>query len=620
MTISPIKTGAALAALLLAPGLALAQSDAPIQLTPHVDEVLVSPNAAPQPSPPAKGPVQVIPSPAAAAPQATPAPLPAAAGAFPTMTPANTAITVQPLAAVSVDSTGLLTNSNGGFGTDLWAGVSMATVQAALPLLPAAPTARAERDLERRLLLSVAQAPSGPSGGGAPLLALRAEKLWSMGAVDDLDAFLKGVSLQAYTPPLRHLASDAALLAGDTATACAQASALRGQGDDTYAAMVSVYCQFVGGKASEASLTEDVLREQKVKDPAFFIAADALGGIAPGRLTAFDTLTPLDLALARAAKLPLPEAAAGTPSPAVLAALAKTAGATPDARLIAAEKAEMAGALDIATLRQIYDATPFTSQELALPLGPDKGPRGRALSYHTAIQPGLSPAAKIQVIGKALAAAGDASPLYVMTARVYADVLAGLQPAPELTGFAYTAARALLAAGRADAAKPWLTALRAQGNVPQAMQAVAGLWPLLRMAVAEDGQPLPAAALDAWRLARADQADAVSQRRAAVAYSLLAALGETVPSQAWLPLLNAPAATAATATLPHPALLQELRSSAAARQVGGTVLFALASPGDTGLDQADPSLLYQVVAALRQAGLDKDARALAVDAAIANGV
>ncbi|OIQ97166.1 hypothetical protein GALL_208660 [mine drainage metagenome] len=619
MTISPIKSppalGAALVALLLAPGLALAQTDAPIQLTPHVDEVLVSPNAAPQPAPPAKGPVQVIQSPAA---RPAPAPAPAGgSGAFPTMTPANTAITVQPLAAVSVDATGTLTNGNGGFGTDLWAGVGMATVQAVLPLLPAAPGARAERSLERRLLLSVAQAPSGPAGGGAPLLALRAEKLWSMGAVDDLNAFLKGVSLQAFTPPLRHLAADAALLAGDTATACAQASALRGQGDDTYAAMVSVYCQFAGGKASEASLTEDVLREQKVKDPAFFIAADALGGIAPGRLTAFDRLTPLDLALARAAKLALPEAAAGTPVPALQAALAKTASASPDARLIAAEKAEMAGALDTATLRQIYDATSFTPQELALPLGPDKGPRGRALSYHTAIQPGLSAAARIEVIGKALAAAGDASPLYAMTARLYADALAAITPAPELTGFAYTAARALLAAGRPDAAKPWLTALRAQGNAPQAMQAVAGLWPLLRMAVAEDGQPLPAAALEAWRLARADQADAASQRRAAVAYSLLAALGESVPAQAWLPLLNATAGTAAPA---RPALLQELHGAAAARQVGGTVLFALAALGDTGLDQADPSLLYQVVAALKQAGLDKDARALAVDAAIANGV
>ena len=55
-------------------------------------------------------------------------------------------------------------------------------------------------------------------------------------------------------------------------------------------------------------------------------------------------------------------------------------------------------------------------------------------------------------------------------------------------------------------------------------------------------------------------------------------------------------------------------------RLGETVMFALATLAETGLAQADPTDLYRVVAALHLIGLDGAARALALEAAIANGL
>ena len=68
-----------------------------------------------------------------------------------------------------------------------------------------------------------------------------------------------------------------------------------------------------------------------------------------------------------------------------------------------------------------------------------------------------------------------------------------------------------------------------------------------------------------------------------------------------------------------PGLGLALRNAAAARRVGETVLFSLIALGDRGPGLSDPAALAEALAALRQIGLQADARALAIDAALANG-
>lgn len=604
MTASSVnrRTVAALAALLAASPALIPQAQAQTA-APRTEEVLVSPNAAPPQS-------------------LTPPPVSRANDSFPEVTsPRDTKVQVQELAGVDPTSTGVLTAGNGGFPADMWAGAQMAVVQKVMPGLPAATQSRSLRLLMHKLLLTAAAAPAGKPVPGDSLIKQRADKLWAMGDADGLAAFLKGVPGQNYTPELHRLAAEAALLAGDNGLACDQMNSLRGQGgDDVFAGKLGVYCQFAAGKTKEAALSLDVLREQKINDPAFFIAADALGGIAPGKLDAFNQLSPLTLAMARSAKIALPETAAANASlPAVLRGIAADPAATLDARLTAAEKAESLGSIETEVLRQAYEAVNASPQELAAaPAGAEKSAKGRAILYKAIVQQS-QPTAKAELISRAFAITGDFGPGYFTMARLLSVELQNIKPAPELVAFAYPAARALLAAGKPDAAKPWLLFLRTQmAQAPETATAIAGLWPILRMSAAEDDRVLPAAALELWRKARADQPGEIGQRRAAVCYSLLAALGEKIPEDAWLPLYDGPTQSATVA--PRPALWLGLNSAAADQRLGLTVLMSLATLGETSLGQADPVQLYRVVAALKRAGLDAEARALAVEAAIANGL
>jgi hypothetical protein len=61
-------------------------------------------------------------------------------------------------------------------------------------------------------------------------------------------------------------------------------------------------------------------------------------------------------------------------------------------------------------------------------------------------------------------------------------------------------------------------------------------------------------------------------------------------------------------------------SIGAGRRVAETVLLSLLALGEAGPAGADPLLLRQVLISLRTAGFEKEARAMAVEAALASGL
>jgi len=69
-----------------------------------------------------------------------------------------------------------------------------------------------------------------------------------------------------------------------------------------------------------------------------------------------------------------------------------------------------------------------------------------------------------------------------------------------------------------------------------------------------------------------------------------------------------------------PALLFSLSDAAAAHRIGETVLLSLYALGPEGPAGCNPLALARVIAALRQIGFDSEARAIAIEAAIAAGV
>lgn len=544
--------------------------------------------------------------------------------AFPEVqNPRDVKVQVQDLAALDPNATGVLDQPHGGLGTDMWAGSQMVVAQKATQLLPTASPSRVVRSLERRLLLSAAAVPAGKASG-TPLIKLRADKLWALGDAEGVAALLKGVPNSAMTAELRRMEVDAAVLAGDNPTACNELPALRADNpQDAYPAKLQVYCQFVAGKGNEAGLGIDLLREQKTNDPAFFAAADALSGINPGKLDGFATASPLAIAMARNAKLALPESAAANAQPVLLRAIALNPQATPEARLAAAERAESLGLISVDTLRQVYEGITFKPDELGAPLvsaGGDKGARIRALLYRAALQE-QAPNIRAQIIAKDLSLGEENGAVYAMTARVLAPLVINI-PAqdPAFAAFSPMAARALFAAGQIQPAENWLGLARAQGlNNDSLAAAAAAQWPLGRLTQPSQDEALIAGAtLAAWQKAQGNLKPEVAARRTAVLYSLLNAFGGKVPAEDWAALLDGPATI--TQPSPRPGLWMGLKFASEQLRLAETVSLGLASLGDQPLDQVDPIQLYRVIAALRLVGLDADARALAVEAAIANGV
>jgi hypothetical protein len=408
------------------------------------------------------------------------------------------------------------------------------------------------------------------------------------------------------------------LLAGDTATACAETAPLAAASStDPYPVELRVYCQFAQGQRAAAGLGIDVLREQNLKDPTFFALADALstGGTA-GRTEIADP-TPLLLALARIAKAPV--AVTANTAPPVLRSIAVVTGAPLDVRLAAGERAEALGALDTDTLRRLYESVPFTADDIANAeaKAKDGSPRSHALLFQAASRQ-AAPLAKAGLIAKALTVDGAA---YGVQARLYAQQIATLQPTADIALFVPALTRALIAARQFDAARTWIGWLRADAAADSSKADIVARFAVTaRLAKLEDA-PLTRAMIEAWSKAGTPPPGAPAawaSRRMSLGLALLGAMGEAVPADALLAQIDGTALV--EAQVPAPVFAFGLDAAAQGKRLGETVLFAALSAGDGTFTQLDAASIARLVVALRGAGFEDEARALALEAALANGV
>lgn len=541
--------------------------------------------------------LKVVPSPLLD-PAIPPSPMAGAGGRF----------VMEELKAPDIDSVGVLDENQGGLGNNLWHGSAASVVRRFLPQLPAASGSRVLRSLARRLLLTSAPPPEGNAGQTPPLLELRAERLYAMGEVEGLALLLKSAPAALVSPTISRLKIDTFLLAGDAKAACAEATT-HGGGDSR----LNVFCLLTGGKVLEANMALDIMRERKDADHAFIAAAEGMAGTPPAKVDKLPNPIPLHLAAFKAAKIPLPADAASAASPAMLRILSESPGLSNETRLIAAERAEALGVIDTDALRRLYGATTLSpaEQQAAQSQG-ERSPQGRVLLLRAA-QAEQNPATRADLIGRVMTAGAERGALGG-TARLYAPLIADLKPAPELAPVAGILARALHAAGRPETAAPWVALAKAD---PAHAKSADALWPLSRLhRPALSGEAGSSTQYAAWRAARELPPDQ-AERRALVALDLLQAVGEKVPQTEWLSLSPVPAATPAQ---PRPAVKAMLRAAAEGLRLGETVLLSLVALGETGLDKADPDSLNRVIAALRLVGLEKEARELAVEAALANGI
>ncbi len=572
--------------------LLLLSSATPARAQPERPLQLIPPAATPDQAPAGGSAAPAAPSPSPEAPLAPPE------------TGGITAVTLAPVDASWVGS---LSADRGGLPHDMWQGTARGFVAAALPQLgaSASPTLH---DLARRLLLSDAIAPVGKDAPDRPsLVTERFERLFAIGAVADAAPLLDQLPPDRSGDSLDRLKVEFRFAANDLDGACRTVQDRIGQYQGTWWARALIACQALTHQNAEAALGLSVLREQKAPaDPAF----DALIEILGGQRRKFERLpdpTPLRLALLAAAKLPLPAEAVANAGPAALLGWASNDAIPAERRLAAAERAASLNALAPEALGKLYAAVAFKPEEQVAALKNGKLPedaKSRAILY-AAARSSAQDSTRIAALAALLAEAKQRDAFFVM-ARLTAPIIATLQPADKPKGFAAEAARALLAAGQTDAAGPWIAASDAKA-LSVVSRLAARSSPILgdNPALLRDGIAA---------LAGRDSAAAPAQ--AGMLLALLAAFGEQPGGLDWEPLLGPPH----EARLPGAALWIDQQQAASGKRVGETVLttILLAQLGER--LSTEPIVVGRAVAGLRAVGLEAEARALAVEAALSAGI
>jgi hypothetical protein len=286
-------------------------------------------------------------------------------------------------------------------------------------------------------------------------------------------------------------------------------------------------------------------------------------------------------------------------------------------RAHAAELACAAGLITGDSLAQIYAAFPFAPEQIANAIstfesGP--GPMSRAMLYQAARAQSL-PAARAEVLRVALRP-NEGTDVYQAVVRSFLPLLVEVPASPDLAWFAGAAGHALYATGQYEAASSWLALGRQEAILnPQAATAVAALWPYSRLAgdvaLTTDGS------LAAWSAMLGTSGDAAQARRQSLLRAAFQALGEQDPLP-WNTI--AAAADVPARPLPSAALLYALQEASESQRLGETVLLSLVVLGAGGPADSHVLALSSAIAALRRVGLEQEARALAIESALANGV
>jgi len=569
-------------------------------------------------------------------------------------------IQVDTLMTINPDTAGVLNLSEGGFGVNMWSGTSRRMLSGLIAQLPVNIRSEVMRDLMRRLLLSTATLPEGMAGDGA-YIARRVGLLAAMGDTLSVSRLLDATPGRANINQLMRYEADVRFLANDNARACSLAAGQISNQASVYWQKAFIFCQALAGEHDKAALGVSLLQETGDQDEAFYALVEALGGH-PMVIKNLPDPSPMHLSMARVSKSQLPTDVVSSNKPGVLRTIAKSPNASVEIRLEAAERAEIAGALDVDTLRQLYTSVSFSEQDMANPLTKaeaESGPLSRALLYRTALIQTV-PIAQAEAAAKALSLGREGN-RYTSIVRVFLPVLKRIPPSGELVWFAPEAIRAFLIAGESAAATPWFDLLRAtaQHNT-DANKALNALLPMARIAGSpEAAQWGPVQLANWWNQLKKDD-DA--RDKAALLYTLLDGLGDYVPQDAWDALLDGPQQI--SLAMPNPALWRSLKEATKAAseiahqqgaviaqaevlqtapvtastqdvlavplavepqvtpraRVGEIILLSLIALGEGGPAQAGPIVLSQVMQSLNVIGLEEEVRALALEAAVAAGL
>lgn len=533
---------------------------------------------------------------------------------------ASGSITVQSLGSVGADTVGLLDPGNGGLPFRMWEGTDRDTALLLIERLPAGTASPAANELLRRLLISAAAVPgdNGVTGGNTPggMVVARVGKLLEAGWYDDAIALIETAGGVDKIPALAKPGAKALLASFDIAGACRIAAGHSGSRDVWWQKLL-VFCSAAAGNMREAQFGLSLLSESGVRDPLFFNLADRVTNGPKAKLP--DGVTPdiLETAMMRYADVTPDETMIGRLNKASLRIVAENAHEDRHLRLVAAEKAATGGAMFPDDLASVYKSVKFDRKDIDRALSfADEHPdaEGRALLYLAQMADNI-PAAKAEVLSK-LMGLFDRDGMSAIGARLLSGPVSELQPTQDLVWFAETAGRILAGSGNVTKARPWLDMLAADAlRGTDSVEAVKDLWPEAAVIGPEHASSIEASGWKAWYGRLSNNRPDEAERLTSLVFGLVGSLGGDLPKEALWTMLKNDAGMVGRVTDTGTRTL--LRDATVYGRIAEATALALISIGEAGTSGASPVLIEDSIGALRSSGLESDAKAIALDALLA---
>lgn len=545
-------------------------------------------------------------------------------------------VTVIDLDQVDYSGIGAIDENSGGFASSVWQGSDRAVIVKVLSALPNASRSPTGRRLLRHLLLTGAAAPGNrergeldASEGENDFLRARIERLQRNGFLEDVVSMVGQVPPNVEDSHLTRLRVDTLLLSGSFGDACQDAKRSNQQDDSPYWLKVVAYCRVLEGDRDGASFTADILREMGLDDPLFFDLIRRLSAFeAPepslsATAAPIGPLTPLKLSMLRTAKIEIPIDTLNSAPPLILNAIATMSDMASEVRLEAARRAAEMGALGPEDLAEIYGGATFTEEEFgnALILAEaDLGVRGEALVFQAARR-STAPAERANFLKAALRLA-ERNGTYLAGTIANSGILSAIEPSTQDLEFVKQVVRALLVTGDIEQAGTWYETLRVRAEADSAelgaTSALLELWPLMQVAGAGGSVPWSDNILELWWQSQLVETRAERSRKGQLLYAILEAFDQPIDPAQWDAIYDG--AVTEAVTMPPLVYWRGMMEAAQSDRVGEAVLLALAVIGDSDVAGLNPAVLSNVLRAMRAIGLDREARALALEAAILGGI
>ena len=545
----------------------------------------------------------------------------------------NNEVMIKELPITNIRWIGSLGKKDGGLGLEMWKGTDSTFAQTILKLLPVNAPSPAMRNLAKRLLLSDAFQPSkkeekglqaiSPSGKPiisedqeATFLPLRFAKLASLGAKNELIELGNLIPAEDMLGVLAKEAIYARLLSGETVKVCDEVIELAKRTNESYWRKALIVCQLILGNRDDALLSLELLLAELDSEDKFskliYTLADETNKIEFDINSIYFKILIAVLPGQQLDKHRL------NLEPSGLSVVAKNVNLSWKIRMLAAEKAVLAGSLSSIYLGELATQFKFEENIFSRAASESKSMEGfmaRALLLKAA-------ALNTSFIERArflrlLLDSADSDEIFQVYASVIMPILLTIKPRQDLIWFASSATRASIAGGNYILASEWLAVLGKTLDLDyEASGSLLRLLPLIAIA----GQPLPKPfseeqATDVWSGLSDNFSREDKEKRASRLLVLLSAMGIEPRAGAWKNVISSKNIFEME-NIPATALRYQLLDAAKNNRIAEVVSISLIMLGSEGPSKSGLVALNAVIRALREIGLEADARAIAIEAAI----